>query len=79
MHTRTRDLEGTGNISKVTGHPIKWRTIKLLHKRIVGGVCHHGGGVADTEHRRKTSEADMLASNRSEVKTKEFVDEHSKQ
>lgn len=51
----------------------------MLHKRIVGGYAIIGVGVADTEHRRKASEADMLASNRSEVKTKEFIDEHSKQ
>lgn len=37
-----------------------------------------GVGLEDTELRRKASEAEMLASNRSEVKTKEFIDEHSK-
>lgn len=36
-----------------------------------------GMGVEDRELRRKASEAEMLASNRREVKTKDFVDEHS--
>lgn len=41
---------------------------------MVGGYAIMGVGVEDTELRRK---AEMLASNRSEVKTKDFVDEHS--